>query len=128
MPHVPRHYNIRPQPTQSFVPTPKAQIRIPTMGMTAGLNLPLYGGQIPTMLTQGKLPAPSKPTTPSPNLGVTQDASQSLKYLGERGWGLTKALGRAVDPLGGTFQGYMQGKRGREMFDPQSLILSLIHI
>ena len=122
MPHVPRHYNIRPQPTQSFVPTPKAQIRIPTMGMTAGLNLPLYGGQIPTMLTQGKLPAPSKPTTPSPNLGVTQDASQSLKFLGERGWGLTKALGRAVDPLGGTFQGFLQGRRGTEMFDPQSLI------
>ena len=124
MPHTPNHkyYNIRPQPTQSFVPTPRAQIQIPTMGMSAGLNTPLYGGQIPTMIAQGKLPAPSKPTTPSPNLGVTQDASQSLKFLGQRGWGLTKALGKAVDPLGGAFQGFLQGKRGTEMFDPQSLI------
>ena len=57
MPHTPRHYNIRPQPTQSFVPTPRAQIRIPTMGMAAGLNAPIYGGQIPTMITQAPVPA-----------------------------------------------------------------------
>ena len=44
-----QYYNIRPQPTQSFVPTPRAQVQIPTMGMSAGLKTPIFGSQIPTM-------------------------------------------------------------------------------
>ncbi len=118
------NYNFkqRPQPTQSFVPTPRAQIQIPTMGMTAGLNAPIFGSQIPTMIAQGKLPAPSKPTTPSRNLGVTQDANQSLKFLGSRALDLGKATARAVDPTGGAFRNFLQGKRGMDVFDPQSLI------
>ena len=106
MPHTPNHkyYNIRPQPTQSFVPTPRAQIQIPTMGMSAGLNTPLYGGQIPTMIAQGKLPAPSKPTTPSPNLGLSSDVAESIKYIAPKIGGFIGATARAVDPLGGAFQ------------------------
>jgi len=124
MPHTPNHkyYNIRPQPTQSFVPTPRAQVQIPTMGMSAGLKTPIFGSQIPTMISQGKLPAPSKPTTPSRNLGVNQDASQSLKFLGSRALDLGKATARAVDPTGGAFRNFLRGERGMDVFDPQSLI------
>ena len=124
MPHTPNHkyYNIRPQPTQSFVPTPRAQIQIPTMGMSTGLKTPIFGSQIPTMIAQGKLPAPSKPTTPSPNLGLSSDVAESIKYIAPKIGGFIGATARAVDPLGGAFQGFLQGKRGTEMFDPQSLI------
>ena len=120
MPHTPNHkyYNIRPQPTQSFAPTPKAQIQIPTIGMSAGLNDSIYGGQIPTMTTQA--PVPNIPK--SQDRGFGSDFASSLGTLGKRTLELGGALGKAIDPTGGAFAGFLQGDRGREMFDPQSII------
>ena len=124
MPHTPNHkyYNIRPQPTQSFVPTPKAQIQIPTMGMSAGLKTPIFGSQIPTMISQGKLPAPSKPTTPSKNLGLSSDVAESIKYIAPKIGQFGAATARAIDPTGGAFRNFLRGERGMDVFDPQSLI------
>ena len=133
MPHTPNHkyYNIRPQPTQSFVPTPRAQIQIPTMGMSAGLKTPIFGSQIPTMISQGKLPAPSKPTTPSRNLDLSSDVAESIKYIAPKIGQFGAATARAIDPTGGLFKAYLddpmaQLKR-RDQYaafgkDPQSLI------
>ena len=110
MPHTPNHkyYNIRPQPTQSFVPTPRAQIQIPTMGMSAGLKTPIFGSQIPTMISQGKLPAPSKPTTPSCNLDLSSDVAESIKYIAPKIGQFGAATARAIDPTGGAFAGFLQ--------------------
>ena len=114
------NYNFkqRPRPTQSFVPTPRAQIRIPTMGMAAGLNAPMYGGQIPTMTTQAPVPAIPK----TQDRGFGSDLGSSLGTLGRRTAEFGGALAKAIDPTGGAFAGYLQGQRGREAFDPQSII------
>ena len=124
MPHTPNHkyYNIRPQPTQSFVPTPRAQIQIPTMGMSAGLKTPIFGSQIPTMISQGKLPAPSKPTTPSRNLDLSSDVAESIKYIAPKIGQFGAATARAIDPTGGAFRNFLRGERGMDVFDPQSII------
>ena len=124
MPHTPNHkyYNIRPQPTQSFVPTPKAQIQIPTMGMAAGLDASIYGGQIPTMTTQAPVPDIPK----SQNRGFGSDFASSLGTLGKRTLELGGALGKAIDPTGGAFRNFLRGERGREMFDPQSIVGAVV--
>ena len=108
---------------KQYVPTPTTTVNVPTYPNAralggSGITGSIYGGQIPTMTTTSPVPAIPK----SQNRGFGSDFASSLGTLGKRTLELGGALGKAVDPTGGAFAGFLQGDRGREMFDPQSII------
>ena len=70
------------------------------------------------MTTQAPVPDIPK----SQDRGFGSDLFSSLGTLGKRTLELGGALGKAIDPTGGAFAGFLQGDRGREMFNPQSII------
>jgi len=86
------------------------------MGMAAGLNAPIYGGQIPTMTTQAPVPAIPK----TQDRGFGSDLGSSLGTLGKRTFEFGAATARALDPTVGAFRNFLQGKRGKDIIDPMS--------
>ena len=114
------------QPNQNlfkqYAPTPPTTVNVPTYAQSliggSGITGSIYGGQIPTMATQAPVPDIPK----SQDRGFGSDLFSSLGTLGKRTLELGGALGKAIDPTGGAFAGFLQGERGREMFDPQSIV------
>ena len=114
------------QPNQNlfkqYAPTPPTTVNVPTYAQSliggSGITGSIYGGQIPTMTTQ----APVTDIPKSQDRGFGSDLFSSLGTLGKRTLELGGALGKAIDPTGGAFAGFLQGDRGREMFNPQSII------
>ena len=108
---------------QKYIPVPPTTVNVPTYPYAkalggSGITGSIYGGQIPTMTTTSPVPAIPK----SQDRGFGSDLASSLGTLGRRTLELGGALGKAVDPTGGAFAGFLQGQRGREMFDPKSII------
>ena len=112
---------------QKYVPNPTTTVNVPTYPYAralggSGITAPIFGSQIPTMIAQGKLPAPSKPATPSRNLGLSSDVAESIKYIAPKIGQFGAATARAIDPTGGAFRNFLRGERGMDVLDPQSLI------
>ena len=111
---------------KQYVPTPPTTVNVPTYAQSliggSGITGSIYGGQIPTMTTQAPVPDIPK----SQDRGFGSDLFSSLGTLGKRTLELGGALGKAIDPTGGAFRNFLRGERGREMFDPQSIVGAVV--
>jgi len=111
---------------KQYAPTPPTTVNVPTYAQSliggSGITGSIYGGQIPTMTTQAPVPDIPK----SQDRGFGSDLFSSLGTLGKRTLELGGALGKAIDPTGGAFRNFLRGERGREMFDPQSIVGAVV--